>query len=117
MVDLKYSLEEKEKQLSQNQTIIFFSQTLSIDWAANGALEIISSTCWSSNNFDSIFFILRVVSVIFVIEAKASDPNWDDTFGAMKRRRLTLIAGGVESNDELFVWACTEENKSANGSS
>jgi len=31
VVDLKYSLEEKEKQLSQNQTIIFFSQTLSID--------------------------------------------------------------------------------------
>ncbi len=93
MVDLEYSRKFILIKSSLIKDLLIY--TLSIDWAATGALEIISSICWSSNNFDSIFFVLFVVSVIFVVDASASEPNWDDTFGAIIRRRFGVIVAGV----------------------
>jgi hypothetical protein len=94
VVDLEYSRFIKRKK-KHNFNKIFLQNTLSIDWAATGALEIESSICWSSNNFDSTFFVLFVVSVIFVVDASASEPSWDDALAAIKRRRFAVIVAGV----------------------
>ncbi len=92
MVDLEYSIFVKWKKTRQSN---MYWHTLSIDWTATGALEITSSTCCSSNNFDSIFFVLFVVSVIFVVDANASEPSCDEAFGAITCRRFAVIVAGV----------------------
>ena len=78
---------------------------MSIEWAAAGAFETASSIRCSSNNLDSIFLKLFVVPVpvIFVDDARASEPNCDDTFGATKRRCFGGELAGVKLFDELVV--------------